>query len=609
MVGVRLVSFIIIFATTFLLTLLTPGDSRAEPLEYLYVNANVGAAAGGHSAVKLGEDVFHYQFFPDERFLLVRESWDHFRLIYNSLLNRTIFSASIPLSEETARTLRSGFTTTLATQQSDLYQERMLQDRMALLNGLAVEGGSLEVRGWGFYDDQQRESDFGQRLREFIKQSRGGEFLFSQKVQTGQRIEFLFQALNENTVQPGKIMMFLDELYGLLKKQAVLDVLLNGSGLSPMALLGAKEQSRLNSRQLEILSALLLSKMQTVASLLGSSRSDSGEALLLEIARCHAIHSSIREKVLFSLDPFPDNGPTKMINFSDPGVMSYLQDLKRILRDKTEQLVDQLNPSAVTKSSLLYTIIENVNGRFAELSSALASGSPVRLASEYMVPSRKGSVALNNPSPASPVIAAARLLLTEQQVQHTAKIKQSYSYHLITRNCVNDLQRTVNNSFSGQQESEQLLGGWIDPAADRLVIPYDYFNKIKTRYRVEQVNVYPARRLADLAAHFSGESGPGLWFREGNSITSTLYQPRTEDTPFLFFTDDLVWARPPLGLINLAWAALHVIGGVFYLPTDGSEQLWQGLRGMFYSLPELIFFNIRKGTYGYEDLSTRTKTL
>ncbi|MBW2683443.1 MAG: hypothetical protein JRC69_07785, partial [Deltaproteobacteria bacterium] len=376
MVGVRLVSFIIIFATTFLLT---PGDSRAEPLEYLYVNANVGAAAGGHSAVKLGEDVFHYQFFPDERFLLVRESWDHFRLIYNSLLNRTIFSASIPLSEETARTLRSGFTTTLATQQSDLYQERMLKDRMALLNGLAVEDGSLEVRGWGFYDNQQRESEFGQRLQEFIKQSRGDEFLFSQKVQTGQRIEFLFQALNENTVQPGKIMMFHDELSGLLKKQAVLDVLLNGSGLSPMALLGVKEQSRLNSRQLEILSALLLSKMQTVASLLGSSRSGSGEALLLEIARCHAINSSIREKVLFSLDPFPDNGPTKMINFSDPGVMSYLQDLKRLLRDKTEQLVVQMNPSAVTKSSLLYTIIENVNGRLAELSSALASGSPVRL--------------------------------------------------------------------------------------------------------------------------------------------------------------------------------------------------------------------------------------
>ena len=148
----------------------------------------------------------------------------------------------------------------------------------------------------------------------------------------------------------------------------------------------------------------------------------------------------------------------------------------RILRDKTEQLVDQLNPSAITESNLLYTIIENVNGRFAELSFALASGSPVRLASEYMVPSRKGRVALNSPSsvsPASPVITAARLLLTEQQVQHTKKIKQSYSYHLITRNCVNDLQRTVNNSFSGQQESQQLLGGWIDPVADRLVMLHD----------------------------------------------------------------------------------------------------------------------------------------
>jgi hypothetical protein len=233
----------------------------------------------------------------------------------------------------------------------------------------------------------------------------------------------------------------------------------------------------------------------------------------------------------------------------------------------------------------------------------------VRLASEYMVPSRGGIRALNSALLAPPVIAAGRSVVAGKQSDLSVKMKQSYGYNLITRNCVNELLRLVNRSFSGPGESAQLLGGWIDPVADRVVIPYDFFYKVKTRYRVDQVSIYPARRLAAMAALPADNGGLDLWFREGNSISSTLYQPRTEDTPFLFFTDESVWSRPPLGLANLSWAALHVIGGVFSLPTDGSEQLWQGLRGVFYSLPELLFFNIRKGTYGYDDLSVRTKAL
>ncbi len=289
--------------------------------------------------------------------------------------------------------------------------------------------------------------------------------------------------------------------------------------------------------------------------------------------------------------------------------MSYLQSLRKILQQRTVRMVDQLQDVSNTESSLLYTVIENVHGRAAELSCALDTGRPVRLASEYMVPGASGIVVLNSAPLASSVVVAGRLLLSENSELQAAKISSRYSYNLITKNCVNELQRTVNSSFSGSEESEEVLGGWIDPVADRVFIPYDFFSKVKTHYRVVQVQVYPARRLAALAEQPAGESGIEQWFREGNTITSTLYQPRQQDTSFLFFTDDIVWARPPLGLINLAWAALHALGGLFYLPTDGSENLRQGLRGMMYSFPELFFLNIRKGSYGYEDLSIRTKTL
>ena len=59
--------------------------------------------------------------------------------------------------------------------------------------------------------------------------------------------------------------------------------------------------------------------------------------------------------------------------------------------------------------------------------------------------------------------------------------------------------------------------------------------------------------------------------------------------------------RPILGITNFLWGTANSIGGVFTLPIDGGERFHQGLRGMFYSLPELVFGNIRKGTYGFAE--------
>jgi hypothetical protein len=36
--------------------------------------------------------------------------------------------------------------------------------------------------------------------------------------------------------------------------------------------------------------------------------------------------------------------------------------------------------------------------------------------------------------------------------------------------------------------------------------------------------------------------------------------------------------------------------GLFTLPIDGGDLLRAGLKGVIFSLPELVFFNIRKGS-------------
>jgi hypothetical protein len=90
-----------------------------------------------------------------------------------------------------------------------------------------------------------------------------------------------------------------------------------------------------------------------------------------------------------------------------------------------------------------------------------------------------------------------------------------------------------------------------------------------------------------------------LWvfLRESNVVTSTLYRPQPRDSIFLFFTDDVVPARPLFGAMNLVTGLAASAAGLAMLPADGGEMLWGGLRGALFSLPELIFQNIRKGTF------------
>jgi hypothetical protein len=66
---------------------------------------------------------------------------------------------------------------------------------------------------------------------------------------------------------------------------------------------------------------------------------------------------------------------------------------------------------------------------------------------------------------------------------------------------------------------------------------------------------------------------------------------------FLFFTDDTVAARPVLGALNLVAGIGVAAAGLAMLPVDRGDLLKSGLRGVLFSLPELAFFNIRKGSF------------
>jgi hypothetical protein len=122
---------------------------------------------------------------------------------------------------------------------------------------------------------------------------------------------------------------------------------------------------------------------------------------------------------------------------------------------------------------------------------------------------------------------------------------------------------------------------------------------VNDTYRVAERIEISSYRKARLAEMYERESRIAVYLRESNTLTSTLYERNPGDSFFLLFTDDAVLPRPIFGVVNLVAGLGESALGLLRLPLDGGRTLRSGLRGAFVSLPELVFFNIRKGTYEY----------
>ena len=56
--------------------------ASAASFEYLYVEANEGNSSGGHSALQLGDEIFHYQHHDSGFIRLLKENRQDFHFQY-----------------------------------------------------------------------------------------------------------------------------------------------------------------------------------------------------------------------------------------------------------------------------------------------------------------------------------------------------------------------------------------------------------------------------------------------------------------------------------------------------------------------------------------------
>ena len=327
-----------------------------------------------------------------------------------------------------------------------------------------------------------------------------------------------------------------------------------------------------------------------------SPRADSGFPLLLATARYLLIQRSLEINDLLVLTPFSEHALTIPADTIVQKHELVQQLAARAYTDfsKTRQHVFAL--SRIGEAD--YNRLENSAARYYEIQMGATMQRPIRVERGRLIPSlARSGIAL---AVEHPVKLKAKLTLAKHNYAvYKRQLQEQYGFDLITHNCATELTRHINASFANENEQITALGARLRHGEALTFIPFQWFEVVQQRLRVSEVKILPSYRKRRLAQLSQQEHPATTYLREFNTLTSTIYNDDDSSGAFLLFTDDVFWPRPLYAVANLAYGLATTGVGLLTLPVEGNKRIKAGFRGTLFSLPELFFFNIRKGSFEF----------
>jgi hypothetical protein len=257
-----------------------------------------------------------------------------------------------------------------------------------------------------------------------------------------------------------------------------------------------------------------------------------------------------------------------------------------------------------------YSALEAALNRLVELEQA-SGGAPLRLEGDGLLLPARAVEGHDATAPAASAAEADAELEAARAAEqaYAAALAGLYGYNLIARNCVSEIFAAIAAGLPPGGEpgadaavaraSRERLGGVVQTGGTLNFIPFVSAEAVDRNFTTVAHGTLASYRQRRLAA--PDAQGWRARLRESNTLTSTVYRPTRRDSTFLFFTDDVVAARPLFGAANLLVGLGQSALGLTTWPLDTGQRLGAGLRGVLYSLPELLFVNIRKGTTAWLD--------
>lgn len=572
------------------------GPGGAAVVEYLYINASEGTASGGHAALKLGEEVFHFQHVPPGLLRISRDGFAPFREQYGGRENRTIRLHRVEVSDATFARLREHFNRVLLIEQEQFDRRDRLEQDAKLLETLLARDGAAEwlgVKGLGLFvadgwnsatvEAQPPVSALAELARR-VGAAYGEDFLAGRAGEALARLK----ALQPDAPAPAELAedrfqiaaySFAEQYFDLLTGWAASQVLARGLALREGVLLrpdGA--EFRLNDAERQGLADYRATLAAQLVGLFRSQRSDWGFALLVGMARLVALDESIA------------TGRLAVLSLSDAEATARLDDdAFATLRVELAGAKARLGQTEVDEWA--YAHVEQAANRWIELSPSRQQ----RTACSACGTAEALAAWPANLKPVALTMDAAQLQIRLERLQayresYEARLAALYPYDLLGRNCASEVFRAID--AAGLDGG---LGGQV--SAGLAFIPFVSFDEVGNTWRVVATEELPSYRQRRIEQAKARENPLLVELRESNVFSSSLYHWHGQDAAFVFFTDDTLWVRPLAGSVNLAAGLAQGVYGLFAWPWDRGEALWQGAKGALVSLPELAFFNIRKGSF------------
>jgi hypothetical protein len=596
-----------------------PASARPA-LDYLAIRGNEGGSAGGHAAIRFGAETFHFEN-EDGLLRLKREDSLRFQHVYRTLQNRDIELSRVPVSRESYRLLRDRFRRRALVQERQLAIQAELESDARLLEALRGADPGVEVAGAGFFDvdagslaDADAADGELAGLRRRIGSLHGEGFLARRRAE----IDLALGRLAPETVPSDEIALALDRYpdppvsysrrtENALAARIALELLARPRPLRPEALARGSQTLALDPGERERLQAVSAGLRESMARLAASRREDWGYPLLLGMARLAALETAIRTQRLVLLDPYPAQSRRLEIT---PLRRSLLPDLLAEAQADLTAARERLR-AADGWDEADWNALEAAAARWLELRGAMAGATSIRVQAGPLLPEARARVSLSPRPAAPPEAAVARVRASADRYRD--RLEHLYRYDLVRRNCVSEIFRTLEAGLAQdapaddaaalrdfvREESTRRLGGHVDPVAWFNFIPFVSSHRVRSSWSVSERASLPSyrhHRLAEMEA-----SEPWLWvaLRESNVLTARSHRASDGEGFFLFFTDGAAPARPLLGALNLGAGLLRSAVAIAELPFDGGRALRAGLTGVVFSLPELVFQNIRKGYNDY----------
>lgn len=617
----------------------------AASFNYLYIEASEGNSSGGHTAIQFEDEIYHYQHVDSGLIRLFRQGKDEFHFIYRYLQNRPMHLSRIEVSVDTFDLLKDQFKGQFLTQEGqfkmldDLHKERLfirhlLQQTTAGHAMVDAETASvLRLKGVGlFYPEpghppQPTDSPLTkpqslsiQSLRQKVEQRYGPDFLQRRREQIEAQIEVLapshWPAINSDFAGeefPASVYSFTERYSDYLTALFAIKTLTDAGPLQADALLLMNQPVfKISEAESRVLREFCNDLETNLVNALDSNRPDWGYAVLVTMARAIAVDATLQSGYWAFIDDFAENSEW----LRSEQYLEHNAEI-RILMSDAQTALHQIRQSAASRQRFTeaeYSQIEMAANRYIELLNS-EQHRDFRYNGEKALPSKSigfpyGPMPLPNLTREQLTTALSALANSENNLFKI--LNQSYRYDLLSRNCVTELFRTINQALlasyrSGDKlrnlealtikESEKRLGGYVDIAYN--FIPFVSYQSVLDRYHVTQSRDLDSYRGLELAKLMAGQDSLITALSESNIISSRLYQYNPDDALFVFFTDDRVLLRPVFGVVNTGAGIGQSVYGLFSWPWDSGKNLKSGATGILMSLPELFFFNMRKGSYKY----------